>query len=176
MAPMLFLVAQRLSPVHAAAAAGKLSWSARLDVWRFVVARISAHPVRGWGLDASRLFPHIVPLHPHDAALQVWLELGAPGAVLAATFWGWLATRTGVLHARDPTLASCAAGSLGAYLTIGALSFGVWQEWWLALGAIALALVAWSVTARGDRDAGDQTRGLRPLTSAEASRVDGLRV
>jgi hypothetical protein len=30
-----------------------------------------------------------------------------------------------------------AAATLTAYVMIGGLSFGVWQEWWLALGVIA---------------------------------------
>jgi hypothetical protein len=31
-----------------------------------------------------------------------------------------------------------AAAALVSYLVIGGLSFGVWQEWWLALGALTL--------------------------------------
>ena len=37
---------------------------------------------------------------------------------------------------RDPALAISAATGM-AYLTFSAFSFGVWQEWWLALGALA---------------------------------------
>jgi hypothetical protein len=28
--------------------------------------------------------------------------------------------------------------ALTSYLVIGALSFGVWQEWWIAVGALAV--------------------------------------
>jgi hypothetical protein len=31
---------------------------------------------------------------------------------------------------------------MAAYLVIGGLSFGVWQEWWLALGALTAAVCA----------------------------------
>jgi len=31
-----------------------------------------------------------------------------------------------------------AGAALVSYLVIGGLSFGVWQEWWLALGALTL--------------------------------------
>ncbi|MEO6341223.1 MAG: hypothetical protein ABIO39_14370, partial [Caulobacteraceae bacterium] len=41
------------------------------------------------------------------------------------------------VEARDRTLAAVGAATALAYLTIGALSFGIWQEWWLALGALA---------------------------------------
>jgi hypothetical protein len=35
-----------------------------------------------------------------------------------------------------------AAGALVTYLVIGGVSFGVWQEWWLALGALAVIAAA----------------------------------
>ena len=39
-----------------------------------------------------------------------------------------------------------------AYLVIGALSFGVWQEWWLALGALsAMVCVVLSISRRASR-------------------------
>jgi O-antigen ligase len=113
------------------------SWSQRLDIWTFSTARIREKPWAGWGLDASRMFGAKILLHTHDAALQIWLELGAVGAVLAAVFWIGL---WGVVESwarRDRTLAAAAAATAVAYLTVGALSFGVWQEWWLALGAMA---------------------------------------
>ena len=123
---------------------GKASWGAREAIWRFVVDRIYEHPLRGWGLDASRSLPEPVPLHPHDGALQVWFELGVPGAVLAALFWAWTVWSLARIDARDRTLAAVGAASASAYLTIGALSFGIWQEWWLALGALAAGVFALS--------------------------------
>jgi O-antigen ligase len=113
------------------------SWSQRLDIWTFSTARIREKPWAGWGLDASRTFGDKVLLHTHDAALQIWLELGAVGAILAAVFWIGLWGVIEVWARRDRPLAAAAAATAVAYLTIGALSFGVWQEWWLALGAMA---------------------------------------
>ena len=49
---------------------------------------------------------------------------------------------------KDRSLGAAAAASATAYLVIGGLSFGVWQEWWLALGALAAAVVTWSATVR----------------------------
>ena len=92
-----------------------------------------------WGLDASRAFPNAIPLHTHDAAMQLWLELGLPGAALTAAFFVWLIGRIDRLEANDRPAAAAAAASLSAYLVVGALSFGAWQEWWLALGALAAA-------------------------------------
>jgi O-antigen ligase len=126
---------------------GKLSWAARMDIWSFASQRIFEKPWIGWGLDSSRDFPEI-PLHPHDLAIQLWLELGAVGAVLGALFFVWLAGAIDRLEAQDRWAAAAAVGSASAYITIGALSFGAWQEWWLALGALAIATCTALAAAR----------------------------
>lgn len=114
------------------------SWDARLNIWTFAADHIQAHPFRGWGLDASRTFGPAIPLHTHNAQLQLWLELGAIGAALAGVFFCWLAYGVVRLSQRSRTEAATAAAALVAYLVIGGLSFGVWQEWWLGLGALTL--------------------------------------
>jgi O-antigen ligase len=117
-----------------------LSWSMRMGYWSHAADWISDHPLRGWGLDASRAFGPGIQLHPHNGALQVWLELGALGAVAAAAFW-WLSLRR--LARPTPDLAAAAvAASAAVYLLFGVLNFGVWQEWWLALGALVAVLGA----------------------------------
>lgn len=117
-----------------------LSWSMRMDYWSFAVDWISDKPLRGWGLDASRMFGPGIRLHPHDAALQVWLELGVIGAAAATVFWVTIFHRQ---ERRSPDLGAV-AGTVAAvsYLTFAAVSFGVWQEWWLALGALAVTAAA----------------------------------
>jgi O-antigen ligase len=119
------------------------SWSLRMGYWSHALDGIEQHPLRGWGLDASRIFPGIV-LHPHDTALQIWLELGGCGALLAATFWWLSITRLARVRADVATIALVASTTV--YLLFGALNFGVWQEWWLALGAL-VALVGALLTA-----------------------------
>jgi O-antigen ligase len=123
----------------------------RLLIWSFVGNRIADHPILGWGLDSSRAIPGggivirpphetWLPLHPHNAALQVWLELGAVGVLpfvaLLALLWYRVA---GAAWTR--VYAAAAAGSLATALTIGFLSYGVWQEWWLGTLALAMFLV-----------------------------------
>jgi O-antigen ligase len=89
-------------------------------------------------LDASRTFGPAIPLHTHNAQLQLWLELGAIGAALAGVFFCWLAYGVVRLSQRSRAEAAMAAAALVSYLVIGGLSFGVWQEWWLGLGAMTL--------------------------------------
>jgi O-antigen ligase len=141
-APLLILGLVSLGLFDLAKAYLPPSWDARLDIWAFATARITEQPLQGWGMDASRIFEGIIPLHTHDAALQVWLELGAVGAVLMAMGWVAIFSLINNLVLRDRNLGAAAAATAVAYLTIGALSFGVWQEWWLALGAIAFATIA----------------------------------
>lgn len=114
-----------------------LSWSMRMGYWRHAADWISDHPLRGWGIDASRMFGPGITLHPHNGPLQVWLELGLIGATAAAVFW-FVAIASQSQPNRDLGRGA-AVGTAVAYLTFSAVSFGVWQEWWLAVGALAAA-------------------------------------
>lgn len=117
-----------------------LSYSMRLGYWSHAIDWIRDRPLQGWGLDASRMFAPGIRLHPHDGALQIWLELGLVGAVVAAAFWGVTLMRLSrpVREVPAAVMAACAA----VYLLFGAINFGVWQEWWLALGALVVAFGA----------------------------------
>lgn len=116
------------------------SWAQRMGYWTHAIDRLAEHPWRGWGLEASRAFSPHIQLHPHNGALQVWLELGMLGAAAAALAWAFAFRRL----ARDErSLAAAAtAGSAAVYLLFGLVSFGVWQEWWLALAALVAIIAA----------------------------------
>ncbi|HEX2815837.1 MAG TPA: O-antigen ligase family protein [Phenylobacterium sp.] len=115
--------------------------SLRMDYWSHAIDWIGIHPVRGWGLEASRMFGPGIILHPHNVPLQIWLELGGIGAIAAAAFWGVVLIR---LSRPAPSLAAAAtAASAAVYLLFG-VNFGVWQEWWLALGVLIAMLGAMS--------------------------------
>jgi O-antigen ligase len=136
-APVLVWGARKLGWYSQLEASVPLSWAQRMGYWRHASDWISDHPLRGWGLDASRMFAPGIKLHPHDAALQIWLELGLIGAMSAAVFWAVILAG---LSAREKDIGRGAAvGTVAAYLTFSAVSFGVWQEWWLALGGVAAA-------------------------------------
>lgn len=131
----------------------------RLVIWQFTDARIAERPLFGWGLDAARAIPggktltampvgsgqvlqvEQLPLHPHNGALQLWLELGAAGALagalLAAIVAARLAAPTRAPAARAAGLAAFSAAALEV-----SLSYGLWQSWWIA----ALWLAGFFVT------------------------------
>jgi len=116
------------------------SWAQRVGYWSHAADWISDKPLKGWGLDASRMFGPGIQLHPHDDALQIWLELGMVGAVAAAAFWGLTLAR--LSRPRPDLVVVATLVSVTAYLLFGGVNFGVWQEWWLALGALVAMLAA----------------------------------
>lgn len=137
----------------------------RLLIWDFTIGRIAERPLLGWGMEASRAVPgntaapspealrrfgldgpaaaiwlpsaQVLPLHPHNGALQLWLELGLPGALLGAAL-ALLLGRAAARSAR-PTVATA---MLAAGATTAMLSFGVWQEWWIGAELLAVAAAA----------------------------------
>jgi O-antigen ligase len=150
-APLTFPTLIEIGPVQQwAQGFYKSSARHRLQIWSFTGAHIAEQPLLGWGLDSSRAIPGgssltpqgvpWLPLHPHNMALQIWLELGLPGALLFALFVAhlWL----GLATPRWPRLfAAAAGGSLAAVLTIGLGSYGMWQEWWIGTEVLALFLI-----------------------------------
>ena len=144
----------------------------RVVIWDFALARIAERPLAGWGFEASRAIPggkanatpatldrlgitdagqrarftlpnaESLPLHPHNAPLQLHLELGAIGALIAALLVALLA-----LRARTPS----AAGALTAAAVVGSLSYGLWQGWWIALLLVLIASTR-ALPAEGGKD------------------------
>ncbi len=138
----------------------------RLLIWDFAAERIAERPLIGWGMDSSRAIPggagradagireafglispaaaqwfaqaQLLPLHPHNLALQVWLELGAIGATLMALLLALIA-----LACRSPA----ACGAFAAGLVIAMLSYGAWQYWWVS--GLLLAGVTAPLVSRG---------------------------
>jgi O-antigen ligase len=154
-APLSFARLDRVSDLLATADSIKLSAGHRLLVWSFVGDRIAEHPLRGRGLDASRAIPGggdpirpgetWLPLHPHNAPLQLWLELGVPGAVLLALLAADLWLALGCI--KWPRLyAAGAGGSLASAMVACCGTYGIWQEWWQ--GALWFSLFAILVLAR----------------------------
>jgi len=142
-APAFFaVVGQSLPHWQGDQGLAKASWGIRLDIWRFTAAKISERPWLGWGIDGSRVWDAI-PLHPHNAALQLWLELGVVGAALGTLFWTYIWASIGAAAEANRFNGGVYAAVAVAYLSIGGMSFGVWQEWWLALGVLAV-ITCWT--------------------------------
>jgi O-antigen ligase len=129
----------------------------RLVIWRFAAERIRERPVIGWGLDSARVIPggkdrvplrmknedearmvERLPLHTHDFALQWWLELGLPGALLGAAFIALVFSAIAGMPV-DRIDKAVLTGQATVALGIYGLGYGAWQSWWLATLVLAMA-------------------------------------
>ncbi len=116
----------------------------RAVLWNDFAVAIADKFWLGWGLNASRLLPiyavsepetRVVDLwwHPHNALLQVWIEFGLVGAVLAAI--GLMYGVSLLARTERPLFPFAAAAFAGAF-SASVVSHGAWENWWLSLMAI----------------------------------------
>ena len=124
------------------------SWEIRLEIWRFTGERLSERPWTGWGLDAGRVIDgeaeirgtvqQLLPLHPHNAPLQVWMETGAFGAILIALALVMMGGRIAGAPLLSRLQAAAIAWVASAYFCFILFSYGIWQEWHAAALAVAI--------------------------------------
>lgn len=140
----------------------------RLTIWNFGAQRVLEKPLFGWGLEASRAIPggevelmlkahnpllrtatsdgefllaeQQMPLHPHNAGLQVWLELGAVGIAGLVLLLALIGLRITRLADRGDVAA--AAATLGVGFVVSMVSYGAWQSWWQCAMWFAATLLA----------------------------------
>lgn len=133
----------------------------RLHIWHFAANAFFEKPITGWGLNASRHLGsdvvvsdsvrgeigEAIPLHPHNAVLQLFLELGIVGAVLALGLICRILLRLG--HSDWPPADRIfAVGMFTAIVLFYAVSFSAWSSWWNTYLCYAVALF---VVARRSR-------------------------
>jgi len=126
----------------------------RIEIWGRAANRVPDAPLLGHGIDAARTMPpragetsrfdtltdHLFPLHPHNAFLEVWLELGALGVALSLGLIFRLSAAIGRL---PPRLIPFATAQLAAASVLGGVAYGIWQAWWMSsFLAGALMIVA----------------------------------
>ena len=136
----------------------KLSAVHRLYIWQFVAERIWERPFFGWGLDASGKIPGgnvltpigepVISLHPHNAALQIWLELGAVGAALSTLLIAAIVLKLTRCHADRFTQATATAAFATSF-AMASLSYGIWQSWWLGSLVLMTVWIAGLAAANG---------------------------
>ncbi|GEM_PF-568083 len=119
----------------------------RLFIWDFVNDRIDDKPLLGWGLQSSRRIGNfgvtpfniesyenpekvtVIPLHPHNAVLQLRLELGLPGVLLGAALMVMLIAR---FTRESPGLWAITSAFITALSVMLFVRYGLWQFQWLA--------------------------------------------
>jgi hypothetical protein len=146
-APLTGELLERTFPTRLHDAMETASSRIRVDIYRTFGAAVALHPIGGAGFGASTRYQetsHVARLaperralagigHPHNAALQIWVELGLVGAMLAAAvvvcaLRGLLDLPTAKLAPRLALFAGAASAAM--------VGHGAWQGWWAAaLGA-----------------------------------------
>jgi O-antigen ligase len=136
----------------------------RLMIWQFAAENILERPLLGWGLDAARILPggdqeliigtthtegtvivgQALPLHPHNALIQIWLELGFIGLIFISALFFFLVMAI-PKNKTDKPACAIAISVLTAGFVISQLGFGFWQGWWLATLGIAAVLTVASI-------------------------------
>ena len=135
--PFLVLVIEWLDPSRSfdieVASVG-----ARLDIWIAVAHKAMEAPILGHGIEATRSIQdwtngffyfsgRDIP-HPHNGLLQIWIEMGLAGALMAAFIWVAVTRAIGRISLEDQSVLLALASCI---LVIVSISHGLWQSWWL---------------------------------------------
>jgi len=150
-APLFGYMASQLSPEFRAQM--PFSWEERVVNWSALYEKILQKPWFGHGFDAVRTFNEthtirgfegraLVSLHPHNAGLHIWGELGLVGAVLACLALFLAAqklTKQGIL---SKVQLMALAGLTASTIAIAGFSYGVWQDWWWATIIFSASIIS----------------------------------
>ena len=129
----------------------------RIDIWSSFGAAVREEPVVGGGFGVSPAMGETpvaarVPAehrtllavgHPHNGFLQIWVELGAVGAILAA---GVLVLILQSMRDMPRRRMAPRLALFSAIATVSLVGHGAWQGWWPA--AIGAAIVWFRLTDR----------------------------
>lgn len=77
--------------------------------------------------------------HPHNAAVQLWVELGLAGVAIVCAL---IVLAFRALDGLPQQVRPLALGFWAAVVAVAIVSHGAWQAWWLALVAIGIVLFA----------------------------------
>lgn len=147
-APPILATAYRVTRQHEVAM--PLSFADRLEIWDHAADAVGDAPWTGRGLGAVSHLPmseeqraryvfHKAPAtHGHNAAIQLWVEFGAVGIAFGIAV---LATGAAAIRRMDDRTRPVALATASALLVVAMLSFGVWQETWLGLIGVTIAML-----------------------------------
>jgi exopolysaccharide production protein ExoQ len=122
----------------------------RVDIWLSFEAAVKAKWLFGSGF-ASSLNMQDAPVaafvppervtmlgasHPHNAFLQIWVELGLVGASIAAVL---IALVFRAIAGMRPGLQPFALTCMAVVMLVALVSHGAWQAWWAAILAAVAA-------------------------------------
>jgi O-antigen ligase len=163
-APVMGAIADRVLPSAVHDVLARANTRPRVEIWTRFGEAVWQNPVFGAGFGVSPSFakgsavPESAPgasttvflWHPHNAALQVWVELGAVGATLGTIVVMLLLSRMARLPGEFLAVSLALVAAIAAVSLVG---HGAWQGWWpAAIGAAVVWLRASHVVLRGSDD------------------------
>lgn len=110
----------------------------RVEIWQFVMNYALQSPLYGHGLEATKYVEHFdhmhihhranSVLHPHNFAVQIWMEFGVLGTILYSLLFILLLKI--FLH-MNHEVRRFVAPAVIQFMLVFAVSYGMWQSWWL---------------------------------------------
>ncbi len=119
----------------------------RIEIWNFVTNYAMNGPFYGYGIEAARYVAQYdhdyiyhtkeTVLHPHNFAVQIWIEFGVLGVIAFAGLFYFICDRLAQIpHIKRPY----AVALFFAVLSVSAFGYGMWQSWWIGLMMILVSL------------------------------------
>ncbi|MCB9990751.1 MAG: O-antigen ligase family protein [Rhodospirillales bacterium] len=132
----------------------------RLEIWDAVARKALEHPLWGMGIEATRAVEAfdtaqiyrkgVTELHPHNFAIQLWIEFGVLGAL-----WG-SAVFVLLFRALSRLSYGAARSSLPVlmfFMPVLAFGYGMWQSWLLGLLVLSFAFARLAMRLYEEKDA-----------------------
>lgn len=125
----------------------------RLEIWDYVARYALDSPILGYGLEATKVIEDFdskelylkgnTILHPHNFALQLWIEFGAVGALGCVSLILWMLYRISKLPYKADK--QVCLSSFIAVLSVSSTGYGIWQGWWLGTVFFTTATILYFV-------------------------------
>jgi O-antigen ligase len=119
----------------------------RIELWDFVARYALQQPWYGWGIEATRyihdfdsaqiFYTTTQITHPHNFALQLWMELGLPGALFGSGFVFLSIKYLLTFDQKDLPFMIAAVTSM---LIINLVGYDMWQSWLIGLEFTVISL------------------------------------
>lgn len=111
----------------------------RLEIWHFVMEYAMSNPFFGHGIEATNYVEHFnhehlynkydTVLHPHNFAVQIWMEFGLLGIVVTMAILNSMLIA--LYNVKDIKVCKILTSLFISVVMISSFTYGLWQSWWL---------------------------------------------
>lgn len=112
----------------------------RLEIWYSLSQLILDRYMIGYGMDATSSLHLNAPelildrqdiLHPHNFAIQLWVEFGVWGAILGVIALCFIVDKISAVQSM--VLRRAMLANFAGWLVVAATGYNIWQSWWIGL-------------------------------------------